>query len=309
MSRKTPKKSLFDEEEIRKRKDPPGCVPLSHPNELHATNRKIQPGPGTSERRRVVSSTRNQDTSPGAEALSRPRRLHPVSIEERRPGVVVVPGFDDEGEYPDDGLTIEEGYDEQVTIASHEESTVHIYARAVDTEEENRILREQDHILYERDQFRHERDQIRHERDRLRQILDDAPIVTPVVATRSDVENGVENVHARTKKPRKTTTTTTYSIPGSSPASAPIASMADSNSKTVKTQLPTKTTTTTTYSIPGSSPKSAPMASMADSNSRTARTQPPTTTTTTTAYSIPTTAYSIPTPTEMVSRVEIYLGR
>jgi hypothetical protein len=105
-----------------------------------------------------------------------------VFIEETRPGAVAVPGFDREERHDNDGLTIEEGYDEQATTASHEESTVHIIAQAVDTEAENRRLREQD--------------QIRHERDQLRQILKNAPIVTPVVATNSGVEDGAEKVHA-----------------------------------------------------------------------------------------------------------------
>jgi hypothetical protein len=116
MSRKVLKKSFLSEEaeerEIRG-KGPPGFVPWSNPNELQATDRitRTTQGPGTSGSRRVVrvSSARHQDTSLGAESLSRPGRRHPVFIEETRPGAVVVPGIDS------DGLTVEEAYDEQAT--------------------------------------------------------------------------------------------------------------------------------------------------------------------------------------------------
>jgi hypothetical protein len=135
----------------------------------------------------VVSFAGRQDASPGAEALSSPGRHHPVLIEETRPGAVVVPGFDSQEGHDNDELTIEEGYEGQETIAPHEESTVHIIAQTVDTEEENRLLRELDQLRQM---------QIRHERDQLRQILDNAPIVTPVIATNRDVENGDEKVHA-----------------------------------------------------------------------------------------------------------------
>jgi hypothetical protein len=172
-----------EEKEIR-RKDPPGFVRWSNPNELQATDRitHTAQGPGTSGSRRAVHATsaRHPDTSLGAETLSRPGRRHPLFIEESRPAAVVVPGIESHG------LTVEEAYDEQATIASHEESTVHIIAQAVDTEEENRLRRELDQLRQM---------QIRHERDQLRQILDNAPIVTPVIATNRDVEKGDEKVH------------------------------------------------------------------------------------------------------------------
>jgi hypothetical protein len=173
------------EEKEKRRKDPPRNVPWSKPNtnEMQATGWNTTQCPGTSDSRRMVSSARFQDTSPGAEPLSRPGRHHPVFIEEECPGAVVVPGFDDEEEaYYDDGLTVEEEYKEQVTIAPHEESIFHIIARTVDTEEENRRLRELDQAVRERDQ--------------LRQILEDAVIVSPILATNSDVENGNRNIHA-----------------------------------------------------------------------------------------------------------------
>jgi hypothetical protein len=75
-----------------------------------------------------------------------------------------VPGIDS------NGLTVEEAYDEQAAIASHDQSTVQIISRTVDTEEENRIL-------CEKDQLRH------------------SPIVTPVVATNRDLEKGDEKAH------------------------------------------------------------------------------------------------------------------
>jgi hypothetical protein len=112
-----------------------------------------------------------------------------VFTEETRPGAVVVPGLHTEEGYNDDGLTIDEGCGEQVNNAPYEESTVHIFARAVDTEEENQRLRAFDQAL-------RERDQIRHERDQLHQRLDNAVTITPVVATNSDVEIGEENIHA-----------------------------------------------------------------------------------------------------------------
>jgi hypothetical protein len=190
MSRKVLKKSIPDEKETAeeneiRRKDPPGFVQWSNPNELQATERNATQGPGTSGSRRVVSacSARHPDTSVGAEALSKLRRP-PVFIEETRPGAVVVPGIDS------DGLTVEEAYYEQATIAPHDQSTVQIIARTVDTEEENRILREQD--------------QLRRENDRLHHLLDRAPIVTPVVAPNRDVEKGDKNIHVnRDDLPRR----------------------------------------------------------------------------------------------------------
>jgi hypothetical protein len=115
--------------------------------------------------------------------LGRQERHHPVFIEERRPGAVVFPGIDnEEGYYEDDALTIEEGYEEQATIAQHEESTVNIIARVVDTAEENRMRREQGRM--------------RHELDQLRQMVDNTVAIKPVVATHRYVENGDEEVHA-----------------------------------------------------------------------------------------------------------------
>jgi hypothetical protein len=187
MSKKVLKKSSLDEKEGEedeneiRRND----VLWSNPNELQATDRitRTRQGPGTSGSRRVVhvSSARHPDTSLGAEALSKPRRP-PVIIEQRRPGAVSVPGpgIDSEERNEDDGLTIWGGNDEEAAISPRDESTVQIIAQAVDTEEENRILREQD--------------QLRREYDQLRQIVENAPIVTPVAATNSDVENGDENI-------------------------------------------------------------------------------------------------------------------
>jgi hypothetical protein len=52
-----------------------------------------------------------------------------VFIEETHPGAVAVPGFDGKGGHDNnDGLTIEEGYSDQTTIASHKESTVLVTA-------------------------------------------------------------------------------------------------------------------------------------------------------------------------------------
>jgi hypothetical protein len=92
-----------------------------------------------------------------------------------------VDGLNNEGD-DEDGLTVVVGNDEQATIPSHMESADHIIAQAVDMEEEYRR--------------RYEQDQIRDERDRLRQILENAVIVTPVVASSSDVENGDDNISA-----------------------------------------------------------------------------------------------------------------
>jgi hypothetical protein len=107
------------------------------------------------------------------------RRSH--NAEPARPGAFKVDGLDNEG-LEEDERTIEIGGEEQATVATHEESTIDVVARVVDTEEENRRLCEHDVI--------------RHERDRLRQILDNAVIVTPVVPPDTDEENRDENVHA-----------------------------------------------------------------------------------------------------------------
>jgi hypothetical protein len=117
---------------------------------------------------RMVSSAKHQDTGPGG-------RHHPVFIDERRPGAVVMPGIDS------DGLTIEEGCHEQGIIASNEESTVQVIAQAVDTKEEIRRLSEQERI--------------RHERDQLREMLGGGLVATPAAAANSGVDNGDENSH------------------------------------------------------------------------------------------------------------------
>jgi hypothetical protein len=196
MSRKVPKKRFYEKEAEGKkiqRKDPPRHVPWSNPNELRATDRNIAQGlvaeegigieyPRTSVSRRVVSSARYQDTSLGADALVSQDRHHQVFIEERRPGAVREGGLGNEQGQEEDERTIEIGDGEQATVATRDESTVHIIARAVDTEEENRM--------------RHERDQAVRERDQLRQMVNNAVVVSPVVATHTDVENGNENVHA-----------------------------------------------------------------------------------------------------------------
>jgi hypothetical protein len=93
-----------------------------------------------------------------------------------------VDGLDNEG-LEEDERTIEIGGEEQATVATREESTIDVVARVVDTEEENRRLREHDVI--------------RHERDHLRQIVDNAVIVIPVVPPDTDEENGDENVLAK----------------------------------------------------------------------------------------------------------------
>lgn len=137
MSRKVPETSFPYEKEAEEndtqRTDPPGFFPWSNPNELEATDRNITQGTGTSGTGRMVSSTNQQDTSPGAEVLCQPGPAlrPPVFIKEERPGGVLVPGIDS------NGLMIEEGYDEQVTIASGQESTstFDVSARTVDTEE------------------------------------------------------------------------------------------------------------------------------------------------------------------------------
>jgi hypothetical protein len=64
-----------------------------------------------------------------------------------------VPGFDGEQGHNDEGFTVWDGNDEQATITFHEELTVHVVAEAVDTEAENRILREHDQAVRERDQL------------------------------------------------------------------------------------------------------------------------------------------------------------
>jgi hypothetical protein len=162
MSRNVVEKSFLDDEETAedneiRRKD----VRWSNPNGL-------QQGPDKSGSLRVgrFSSARHQDTSPGAEAVSEPGRRHPVLNKETRPGAVVVPGpFPDNEAVVEDGFTIWNGNEEQATIPPHAEPTLNVIARAVDTEEEERILREQD--------------QLRRENDQLHQILENAPIVTP----------------------------------------------------------------------------------------------------------------------------------
>jgi tetratricopeptide (TPR) repeat protein len=177
MSTNTPKKSFLDEKgtaeenEIPK-KDPPGFVPWSNPIELQATDRitRTTQDPGTSGR----SSAGRLDTNPGAEANT-PRRRLP----ETPPGAVAVPGpgFDDEQGQDDDGFTIWDVNDEQATIPPRDEPTLNVIARAVDTEEEERIRREQDRL--------------RRENDQLRQILilNNAPIIASAVATDGNVEN------------------------------------------------------------------------------------------------------------------------
>jgi hypothetical protein len=190
MSRKVLKKSFLNENEAEENKIRRKDVPWSNPNER-------QQGPGKSGTQRVVgvSPTRHQDTSPGSEALSGPERRHPVCVKETLPGAVVVPGIDSAG------LTVEEAYDEQTTIASHDQLTVQITARVI---EENRMRREQDQIRHERDQILREQDQLRRENDQFRQILDNAPNVTPVVAPNRDVEKGDENIHVnRDDLPRR----------------------------------------------------------------------------------------------------------
>jgi hypothetical protein len=168
--------------EVEEEKNMKGPSPKVTPNEPQATDRitRTTQGPGVSGR----SSAGHPDTSLGAEALSRRGRHPPAFIEQTPPGAVAVSGFDSKQEHNDDGFTIWDGNDEEATITSHEESTVHVVAEAVDTEAETRMLREQD-------QIRHERDQIRHERDQLLQILtlNNAPITASPVATDGDEEN------------------------------------------------------------------------------------------------------------------------
>jgi hypothetical protein len=141
----TQEKFSAEENEIP-RKDPPGFVPWSNPNELQATDRitRTTQDPGTSGR----SSTGRLDTNPGAEANT-PRRRLPELIEQTRSGAVAVPGFDGEQGHDDDGLTIWDGNDEQATITFHEESTVHVVAETLDVEAKIRMLRELDQAVRE----------------------------------------------------------------------------------------------------------------------------------------------------------------
>jgi hypothetical protein len=114
----------------------------------------------------VVSSLRGPGDSPGAEALNS-RVHHPnVNTERRsRPIDCIFPGAGREGglgnvQRQEEGervRTIEIGDEAQATVATREESTIHIVARVVDTEEENRRIHEQGLIRHERDHQLHQR--------------------------------------------------------------------------------------------------------------------------------------------------------
>jgi hypothetical protein len=145
--------------------------------------------PGTSGGQPVVSPSRGPKVGPSERALHRPSRRHYIVTEQIRPGAVRMagPGTDSEG-YEDDERTIEVGYEGQATVATHEKSTIHVIAQTVDTEEENRRLRQQERVLFERDQLLRERDQLRH-------IVDNAVVGDPVAVTESDVENRIGAAH------------------------------------------------------------------------------------------------------------------
>jgi hypothetical protein len=172
-----------------------GRVPGFDPNEWGVSNdnESSESTHGSSGGRQAESSLRGPNASPGEEAVG--SRAHPPNNAQRRtytfpptrpgavrvrgPGneglgededeeqmtVVTQPGCDGEQGHDDDGLTIWDGNDEQATIPTRDEPTLNVIARAVDTEEEERIIREQDQLRRENDQFRH--------------ILENAPIVAP----------------------------------------------------------------------------------------------------------------------------------
>jgi hypothetical protein len=208
MSRKVLKQKFRyeaeEEEEKKKEKNkeisktnPPGQVPWSNPNRVPAKDRNAAIGglvaqeglgiesPDTTGSRRVTP-TRGPVISAGAAPLVSDAHHH-YFTEEIRPGAVRVTGLGYEEGFEDDEYTVDV---EQATLATREESisTVKVIARVVDTEEENRRLREQDRL-------RHERDQLLHERNWLFQMMDNAAVVTtPVVATNRDAKSGNEEV-------------------------------------------------------------------------------------------------------------------
>jgi hypothetical protein len=157
-------------------------------NDINAKERSDVEVPATSlDDGDMVSHMPGPDVSLGVEAVD--SQVHPPNDSQRRrhsfpptrPGALWIAGPDNEG-VEEDGLTIWDGNDEQeATIPPRDEPTLNVIARAVDTEEEERIHREQD--------------QLRREYDQLRQIMENAPVVTPVAATNSDVANGDQNIH------------------------------------------------------------------------------------------------------------------
>jgi hypothetical protein len=91
---------------------------------------------------------------------------------------VAVPGIDDDDiEYDD----------EEAAVAIRDESTLPIVARVVDTEDENRRLREQERMLRERDLFLRDR-------NKLRRKVGHAVVVDPITVADRDVENEYEQV-------------------------------------------------------------------------------------------------------------------
>jgi hypothetical protein len=205
MSRKALKPTFYKETEEEEKKvskeekkeiskpDPLGVVPWLNANEVRAQDRNAALGlvaqkgfgiesPGTHSSRHEANTARGPDISAGAAALVSEAR-HRYIAEERRPGAFRVDGLGYEVGFEDE-YTVDE---EQATLATNEEltSTFKVIARAVGTENENWRLRERDQAVRERDQAVRERDQ-------LRQIMDNAVVVTPVVTTQRDVENGNE---------------------------------------------------------------------------------------------------------------------
>jgi hypothetical protein len=119
-----------------------------------------------------ASLARGMDSSAGAAALTSITRIIVTFLKRQRPGAVVVSGFDNEEGVEEGDRTIDE---EQATLATREDSTltVNVIAQVVDTEEENRRLREQDRLRRENDQLH----------NRLRHMVDDAAVVASVITT------------------------------------------------------------------------------------------------------------------------------
>jgi hypothetical protein len=113
-------------------------------------------------------------------------RHRPIISEETRPGAFVVPGIDDDGGY-EEQTTVATNEEAATVVTSEEETTVRIFARVVDTDEENRRLCEQERVL-------RERDELLQERNRLLQMIDSAVVADPVVINDRDEENGNEPI-------------------------------------------------------------------------------------------------------------------
>jgi hypothetical protein len=162
----------------------PSIIEERRPGAVKIPGRDRRAMQGTSGGQHVVSPAMSQVTGPSTSVMGRQGHHHPFLFEERRPGgAVAIPGID-----------VNEGYEDQATVATRDDPTVNVVAQVADMEEENRRLCDQERMHHEQDRMRHELDQAVHERDQLRRMVDNAVVVTPVVATNRDEVLGNEEV-------------------------------------------------------------------------------------------------------------------